>query len=196
MNGAAPLPGNVLLDPPPRPDPMRVSGSLALVGDPSPGIVAHRAIPLAPERAREQLGVAIDWTWVRTRGLPAAPSALERFAGFWAVPGSPYENPAGVLETIRFARETGRPFLGTCGGSQHALIGFARNVAGIAGADHAGLRFGAFDSDESAGGDVLGAELPEGVHPFYFGTLFQPERAALRGGLPPLIRAFLPAMAG
>ena len=34
----------------------------------------------------------------------------------------------GVLSAIRFARETGRPFLGTCGGFQHALIEYARNV--------------------------------------------------------------------
>ena len=44
----------------------------------------------------------------------------------WTVPASPYENTAGALDAIRFARETRRPFLGTCGGFQHALIEFAR----------------------------------------------------------------------
>ena len=42
----------------------------------------------------------------------------------------------GALDAIGFARETKRPFLGTCGGFQHALIEFARNVASIAAADH------------------------------------------------------------
>ena len=31
----------------------------------------------------------------------------------------------GALRAIRFARETGRPFLGTCGGCQHAILEFA-----------------------------------------------------------------------
>jgi CTP synthase (UTP-ammonia lyase) len=43
----------------------------------------------------------------------------------------------GALAAIQFARESGRPFLGTCGGFQHALVEFARNVLGIDGADHA-----------------------------------------------------------
>jgi CTP synthase (UTP-ammonia lyase) len=32
-------------------------------------------------------------------------------------------------------------------------------------------------------------------HPFFFGTLFQPERTALRGVLHPLVHAFLAAAA-
>jgi CTP synthase (UTP-ammonia lyase) len=31
------------------------------------------------------------------------------------------------------------------------------------------------------------------MHPFFVGTLFQPERAALRGETPPLVRAFVRA---
>jgi CTP synthase (UTP-ammonia lyase) len=43
----------------------------------------------------------------------------------------------GALAAIRHARETGLPFLGTCGGFQHALIEVARSVLGFANADHA-----------------------------------------------------------
>ena len=43
----------------------------------------------------------------------------------------------GALRVIRFAREHGRPFLGTCGGCQHAVLEFARNVLKISGAGHA-----------------------------------------------------------
>jgi CTP synthase (UTP-ammonia lyase) len=32
-------------------------------------------------------------------------------------------------------------------------------------------------------------------HPFFIGTLFQPERAALRGETPPLVKAFVEAVA-
>lgn len=42
----------------------------------------------------------------------------------------------GALRVIRFAREQGRPFLGTCGGCQHAVLEFARNVLKISGAGH------------------------------------------------------------
>jgi CTP synthase (UTP-ammonia lyase) len=43
----------------------------------------------------------------------------------------------GALRTIRFARERNIPFLGTCGGFQHALIEYCRSVLALAGADHA-----------------------------------------------------------
>lgn len=49
------------------------------------------------------------------------------------------------------------------------------------------LRATAFDS----AGEVRAVELD--AHPFYVGTLFQPERAALTGELPPLVGAFVRA---
>jgi CTP synthase (UTP-ammonia lyase) len=44
-----------------------------------------------------------------------------------------------------------------------------------------------------AQGDVRGVELD--AHPFFVCTLFQPERAALRGEVPPLVLAFIEAAA-
>jgi CTP synthase (UTP-ammonia lyase) len=43
----------------------------------------------------------------------------------------------GALLAIRFAREHQVPFLGTCGGFQHAVVEFARNVMGQQDAEHA-----------------------------------------------------------
>jgi CTP synthase (UTP-ammonia lyase) len=43
----------------------------------------------------------------------------------------------GALQGIRFAREQRRPFLGTCGGFQHVVLEYARNVLGFADAAHA-----------------------------------------------------------
>lgn len=40
----------------------------------------------------------------------------------------------GKIETVRYARENGIPYLGICLGMQVAVIEFARNVAGLAGA--------------------------------------------------------------
>ena len=39
------------------------------------------------------------------------------------------------------------------------------------------------------------ASIPPTTHPFFVGTLFQPERAALRGETPPLVAAFVRAIA-
>jgi CTP synthase (UTP-ammonia lyase) len=229
--------------------------TLALVGDFDPSVPAHRAIPLALAlaRAASPSAAALTWQWIATRDLTDAPRDLAAFSAVWLVPASPYENMDGALAAIRFARETQRPFLGTCGGFQHALIEFARNILGLATADHAetnpaadtlvvtrlacslveksgdlrlapdsllraaygrdtatesyrcnygpapehratferaGLRFTAFDDQD----EVRAAELPIATHPFFVGTLFQPERAALRGELPPLVAAFVRAI--
>jgi CTP synthase (UTP-ammonia lyase) len=43
----------------------------------------------------------------------------------------------GALRAIRYAREHGVPFLGTCGGFQHALIEYARSALGLREAEHA-----------------------------------------------------------
>jgi CTP synthase (UTP-ammonia lyase) len=51
----------------------------------------------------------------------------------------------GALDAIRYAREHDLALLGTCSGFQHVLVEFARNVAGIAGADHPGLNPDASD---------------------------------------------------
>ena len=40
-------------------------------------------------------------------------------------------------------------------------------------------------------GDLRAIELK--THPFFVATLFQPERAALKGQMPPLVRAFIEA---
>ena len=227
--------------------------TFALVGDYSPEVVAHRAIPIALELACAAAECDATWQWVATRDIRHAARDLKKFVAVWLVPASPYENMAGALAAIRFARETKKPFLGTCGGFQHALIEFARNVAGLAAADHAetnprgdtlvvaplacslvektgsirftpdsltraaygrdtalegyhcnyglnfahraaleraGLRFTAFDEND----DVRAFELPTATHPFFVSTLFQPERAALRGELPPLVAAFVRAI--
>lgn len=233
---------------------------LALIGDHNPEVVAHRAIPLALELARKNLGVSLAWDWIGTDAITDAPRQLAGHAGVWCVPASPYKSMDGALAAIRFARETKRPFLGTCGGFQHALIEFARNVMGVTGADQAetaqatcnligdkfpetapelvviplacslvgqhgeitftpgsqldvifhgqrthegyhcnygpnpayrdrfesaGLRFTGFDPENQ----IRAMELPG--HPFFIGTLFQPERSALADRRHPLIEAFV-----
>lgn len=113
------------------------AAAIALVGDRSERHEAHRAIPKALELARDRLGADVRWEWVATRRIGDADRDLAGFGAVWLVPASPYENTAGAIDAVRWARAGGRPFLGTCGGFQHALLEFARHAAGIADADHA-----------------------------------------------------------
>ncbi|SQK96380.1 CTP synthetase [Pseudomonas aeruginosa] len=76
---------------------------IALVGDHDPHITAHRAIPLALRLAGEALGLEIAFDWLASDRLPAEP-ALERYDGFWCVPGSPYRDADAVLRLIAHAR--------------------------------------------------------------------------------------------
>ena len=112
---------------------------IALVGDYHPDIPAHVAIPHALELAANDLGCAFEMTWMLTDSpelRTRLPHALDSYDGIWCVPGSPYANMHGALHAITFARQHNIPFLGTCGGSQHALIEYTRNVLGLAEADH------------------------------------------------------------
>ncbi len=221
---------------------------VALVGDYKPSVPAHQAIPIALNLAGAHHRVSIKPTWVPTSQIQRAEDELGSYHGIWCVPASPYENTPGALEAIRFAREQQIPFLGTCAGFQHALMEYAKNVLGMANADHAELDPGAshplisaltcslFDAEEDlilelgrllhkiygttrvreqyrcgygpnpeyenrlfggelrvaardANGEVRAGELRG--HPFFVGTLFQPERRALKGELPPIVREFV-----
>lgn len=111
---------------------------IALVGDHDPEVVAHRAIPKALGLAALSLGRTVDAVWVPTEDiLEDEERELGHVDAIWCVPASPYRSTEGALAAIRRARERRMPFLGTCGGFQHAVLEFARNVAGIANAGHA-----------------------------------------------------------
>ncbi|WIM98085.1 hypothetical protein ACTOB_001659 [Actinoplanes oblitus] len=109
---------------------------IALVGDRSPTVRAHRRIPTIIDALRESEGLDLDAYWVPTPDA-ADPAALSGFAGVWLLPGSPYRSEAGGVAAARTARVEGIPFLGTCGGFQHAMLEFARDVCGFGTARHA-----------------------------------------------------------
>ena len=224
---------------------------IALVGDHDPAVIAHQAIPVALTLAAREIGVDVDARWFGTETI-VDDAALDGVDGVWCVPASPYRDMGGALRAIRLARVEGRPFLGTCGGFQHAVVEFARGVLGWADADHAetaaegarlvvtplscalvevggdvrllpgtrlaraygagachegyhcsygladgvrealaehGLRVAAVDDE----GDVRAVELDG--HAFFVATLFQPERRALAGAVPPVVAAFVRAAA-
>jgi CTP synthase (UTP-ammonia lyase) len=109
---------------------------IGLVGDHDASVPAHQAIPLALQKAATLRGLALAIEWVPTAEITASRRVLG-YHGLWCVPGSPYRSMAGALTAIRHARECEVPFLGSCGGFQHALVEYARNVLGWQEAEHA-----------------------------------------------------------
>ena len=226
-------------------------GRIALIGDYNPAVLAHQAIPLALERAGREVDGTLAWTWIETATIGSdMHGLLAGYAGVWCVPASPYANPAGAIAAIRYAREKQRPFLGTCGGFQHAMLEYAEAWWGLTHAAHAetepaasepvivplscglveatdvvrftpGSRLEAIYGCKEAtegyhcsyglssqyasrlaegplrvsardrAGEIRAVELDQ--HPFFFATLYQPERSALAGHSHPLITAFAAA---
>lgn len=109
---------------------------IALVGDYNPDVTAHQAIPLAIDDAAAVLDIPVDYHWLATSDIHSTDDLAE-FDAIWGVPASPYKNSEGAFLAIRYARENSLPFLGTCGGFQHAVIEYARNVMGWDDAAHA-----------------------------------------------------------
>ncbi|MFI8104948.1 hypothetical protein [Streptomyces sp. NPDC086023] len=112
---------------------------IALVGDRSPHVTSHVRVPGLLAALAERDRLVLDAYWIPTADAEAeaASGALAGFDAVWVLPGSPYASEAGAVAAIRTAREAGIPFLGTCGGFQHTLLEYARNVCGLASAAHA-----------------------------------------------------------
>lgn len=111
---------------------------IAVIGDFRADRETHRATSAAPAHAAAASGWRADATWIATPELERDASALlAAFDGVWIAPGSPYRSLQGALAAIRVAREAYIPLIGTCGGFQHLILEYARNVLGIADAEHA-----------------------------------------------------------
>lgn len=109
---------------------------IGLIGDQSEAVVAHRAIPRALELAARAIACDVQHRWLPTETI-TSDADFTQLDGLWCVPGSPYRSMDGALTAIRFARTRGIAFIGTCGGFQHAVLEYARNVLGWEDAVHA-----------------------------------------------------------
>lgn len=108
---------------------------VALIGEYDPAFPPHVATDAAIQHSQAALGVQVSASWLSTEDIDEG--MFEAFSGIWVAPGSPYRNMAKTLWAIRFARENGVPCLGTCGGFQHIVLEYARNVLGFEDAQHA-----------------------------------------------------------
>jgi CTP synthase (UTP-ammonia lyase) len=132
--------------------------TVGIIGDFNPANSTHLFTNNAIQHAAQILDKSIETVWLPTD----KPVQYNDFQGLFGSPGSPYRSFAGALSGICYAREHNIPFIGTCGGFQHLLIEYARNVMG----------------------------MKDAAHPFFLGTLFVPQANSTAGNPHPLILEF------
>lgn len=107
---------------------------LGIIGDYN----ANNASHVATNSAFDHVNAGFGYEWVDTERIePEFEAITQSYNGFLISPGSPYKSMEGVLKIIQYARTHNMPTLGTCGGFQHMVIEFARNVLNIKDAEHA-----------------------------------------------------------
>jgi CTP synthase (UTP-ammonia lyase) len=110
---------------------------VAVIGDFDETFTPHAATNEALRHSAARLGVEVAVEWIPTPRLELSLDCVQAADALWCAPGSPYRSMQGALAALRFGRERGVPTLGTCGGCQHMIIEYARNVLGFADAQHA-----------------------------------------------------------
>ncbi len=108
---------------------------IALIGEFDPAFPPHQATVAACAHSANALREHVTAQWISTEHL--TPEAVADFLALWIALGSPYKNLRNTLAVIRHARERRVPCLGTCGGVQHIILEYARNVLGCRDAQHA-----------------------------------------------------------
>jgi CTP synthase (UTP-ammonia lyase) len=107
---------------------------IGIIGDYNPANPTHAATSDALQHAAACLNAGpCEAVWLATE----APQDFALYQGLFLSPGSPYKSLENALLGVQHAREHQIPFLGTCGGFQHMVLEYARNVLNIREASHA-----------------------------------------------------------
>ncbi|SEP46242.1 CTP synthase C-terminal region-related (seleno)protein [Propionispora vibrioides] len=110
---------------------------VGIIGDFDENKPSHEATNKALQHCAKYLQLDLEFMWLPTVALEGdIKKDICGFDAFWCAPGSPYHSFKGAINAIRFARENNYPFIGTCGGFQHAIMEYAQNVLGIAEVNH------------------------------------------------------------
>src|SRR5947207_13681101 len=104
---------------------------IAILGDFNPIYSTHHALNDSIRQVTKLFSEEIQFDWIGTDIFNAGTAFHLLYSGLWIAPGSPYKNMQNVLDSIKYTRERKIPALGNCGGFQHMIIEFARNVCGI-----------------------------------------------------------------
>jgi CTP synthase (UTP-ammonia lyase) len=113
--------------------------TIAIIGDFDSYSQSHIATNKAIDHCSAAIGVPVEYVWIPTAELASSGGLdiVRKCSGLWIAPGSPYRSLEGALSAICAARKEKIPLLGTCGGFQHVILEYARNVLGFADAQHA-----------------------------------------------------------
>mgnify|MGYP001812399407 FL=1 len=87
---------------------------VGIIGDFVPDLPSHIATVEALKHTADSLSISLRTSWIPTPSLAnsSVGNKLMSFHGLWGAPGD-YISMAGALNAIKFAREKGRPFIGT-----------------------------------------------------------------------------------
>ncbi|QOY86608.1 CTP synthase [Paludibaculum fermentans] len=104
--------------------------------------------------------VKVKMSWIESEEMfwPECVDKLEHYDGILVPGGFGKRGVEGMLNAIRYAREKQVPYFGICLGMQTAVIEFARNVCGMAGADSTEFDNGALHPVIYKLRDLLGVE--------------------------------------
>ncbi len=111
---------------------------IAVVGKYTSNGDAYKSINEALIHAGIPNDTRVEVKWIESDSLENGrppEEFLDDVNALVVAPGFGGRGIEGKIEAIRYARETGLPFLGICLGLQMAVIEFARNVCGLTGAN-------------------------------------------------------------
>ena len=109
---------------------------IAVLGDFNPAYSTHHAFNKSIKQCNNLLKTDVQCDWIGTAIFNPDVVFNNMYSGLWVASGSPYQNAENVIAGIHHARINNIPTFGNCGGFQHMIIEFARNVCGIINADH------------------------------------------------------------
>jgi CTP synthase len=107
---------------------------IAVVGKYTDFVDSYKSVQEALIHGGIANDVGIDISWVSSDSFTDGASAkeiLSQYDGLLVPGGFGVRGVEGMVEAIRYARESGLPFFGICLGMQTAIIEFARNVCGL-----------------------------------------------------------------
>lgn len=110
---------------------------IAILGDFNPVHTTLHSLNDSIRQVKEHFDQEIQFDWIGTDMFNCDIAfKTKMYSGLWIAPGSPYKDMDNVLTTIQYVRENNIPTFGNCGGFQHMIIEFAKNVCHIKNADH------------------------------------------------------------
>ena len=86
---------------------------IGIIGDFNLRFTHHQATDDSLRHSAESLAIEVQTTWIPTESLETGIEPLYQFDGLWCSSGSPYKSMEGALRGIRYARESGKPFVAT-----------------------------------------------------------------------------------